>query len=208
MKKAAILFVFVLTLFSQIMAKNNTDSVKTALIIIDVQEFYFPSNNAPGLMNVDSASLVAKALLSDFRDTNQLVVHVRHQSSNGMNIHENVAPLENEKVITKTEINSFNGTDLLAYLTEYEIERLIIIGMQTHMCIEAATRAAYDFGFECVVVEDACATRAVKYGEILVKASDVHASTLGTLQSGGYCEVINYERFKKNLGMYLFKTLK
>ena len=38
-------------------------------------------------------------------------------------------------------------------------ENLVIVGMQTHMCLEAATRAAHDLGFECVVVGDACATR-------------------------------------------------
>jgi len=37
--------------------------------------------------------------------------------------------------------------------------------MQTQMCVEAAIRAGHDFGFECVVVQDACATRDVKFGD-------------------------------------------
>jgi nicotinamidase-related amidase len=53
--------------------------------------------------------------------------------------------------------------------------------MQTHMCVEGAVRAAYDLGFECAVVGDACATRALAYGEKTVAGEDVHASTLATL---------------------------
>ena len=51
---------------------------------------------------------------------------------------------------------------VMAYLKEAEVEKLVIVGMQTHMCLEAATRAAHDLGFECVVVADACAEVAQK----------------------------------------------
>ena len=46
--------------------------------------------------------------------------------------------------------------------------------MQTHMCLEAATRAASDYGFNCTVIEDACATRDLNYGNTTIKAKDVH----------------------------------
>jgi nicotinamidase-related amidase len=65
--------------------------------------------------------------------------------------------------------------------------------MQTHMCLEAATRAAHDFGYECTVVEDACATRDLKYGEITVNARDVHYSTLATLKS--YSKIVKLTEF-------------
>lgn len=65
--------------------------------------------------------------------------------------------------------------------------------MQTHMCLEAATRAAHDFGYICTVVENACATRDLKFGEITVKAKDVHYSTLATLKS--YAKVVNLREF-------------
>jgi nicotinamidase-related amidase len=45
------------------------------------------------------------------------------------------------------------------YLVSLKVKRLVICGMQTQMCVEATTRAAYDLGFKCIVVEDACATR-------------------------------------------------
>jgi nicotinamidase-related amidase len=53
--------------------------------------------------------------------------------------------------------------------------------MQTQMCVEATTRAAYDLGFKCIVVEDACATRNLKYGRRTVFAIDVQACTYSIL---------------------------
>jgi nicotinamidase-related amidase len=57
----------------------------------------------------------------------------------------------------------------------------VIAGMQTHMCVEAAVRAAADLGYEVTVVADACATRDVQHGGRTVAAADVHAATLATL---------------------------
>ena len=73
--------------------------------------------------------------------------------------------------------------DLLEYLKMNSITELIIVGMQTHMCVEAATRAAYDLGFKCTVIENACATRDLKFKDKIVKAEDVHYSTLSALNN-------------------------
>jgi nicotinamidase-related amidase len=152
--------------------KIKVDSLPTALLIIDIQEFYFPGGNIP-LVNADSASEKAAAVLKMFRAQNLPVVHIQH--AGGVPIHKNVAPLPGEKVITKQEANGFNGTDLLNYLMTRRIKRLVICGMQTQMCVEATTRAAYDLGFKCIVVEDACATRNLKYGRRTIFAVDVQA---------------------------------
>jgi nicotinamidase-related amidase len=187
------------------MAQPKTDRIKTALLIVDIQDFYFPGDG-PGLVNVIPASLNAKEILQAFRDKKQLVIHVKHKAVKGGEIHKNVKPIVGEKVITKTEVNSFQNTDLLEYLKKNEITRLVIIGMQTHLCLEAATRAAHDFGFECVVVQDACATKDVKYGDKIVKAEDVHYSTLATINNT-YGKVIDLKTFKENQDKYLFQKL-
>lgn len=198
-----ILTISLFNVFSQI----DSNSIKTALLIVDIQEFYFPGEG-PGLVNAEPASENSKEILQIFRENEKLVVHVRHKASKGFEIHKNVFPLENEKVITKQEVNSFNGTDLLEFLQSNGINRLVIIGMQTHMCLEAAVRAAYDFGFECIVVEDACATKDLTFDGKTVKAEDVHASTLSTLIYGGYASVINTSSFNEESEKYLNKKLK
>ena len=169
--------------------------VKTALLLVDIQNFYFPGGRSE-LVGPEAASLNAANLLEKFRDADGLVVHVRHDSEPGGEIHENVRPRKGEKVITKDDINSFKGTDLLDILRDRGIEKLVIAGMMTHMCVEAATRAAHDLGFACVVVGDACATRALEFGGVAISAEAVHHSTLATL-SGYYAEVIDTDTFLK-----------
>ena len=163
----------------------------TALLIIDIQDFYFPGGKVP-LVEPEAAAKNAGKVLAAFRAEGKTVIHVRHEFEPGGSIHASVAPDEGEKVFTKTEVSCFNGTKLLAHLKEIGVEKLVIVGMQTHMCLEAATRAAHDLGFECVVVADACATRDLTYADHTVPAADVHASTLATLNRT-YATVVDTE---------------
>ena len=203
MKKVLVIFAVLLCQFSA-SAQQKNDSIKTALLIVDIQNFYFPGDG-PGLVNALPASLAAKEILQTFREKNQLVVHVRHKSNKGFEIHKNVEPLPTEKVITKTEVNSFQGTDLLGYLKDNNVTRLVIIGMQTQMCLEAAVRAAHDYGFECIVVQDACATKDLKFGDKTVKAEDVQTAVFATFTDGRYAKVIDSKGFKESSDKYLFQ---
>ncbi|MEA9412828.1 cysteine hydrolase family protein [Flavobacterium sp. PL02] len=162
-----------------------------ALLLIDIQKEYF-ENGALELVNPIAASENAKKLLELFRKENGTIIHVQHISgegapifvpvTKGVDIHENVKPLAGEKVITKQFPNSFRGTDLLEYLQLKEITHLVIAGMMTHMCIDAGTRAAVDFGFECTVIGDACATLNLQINGQEVKAADVHNAFLAALE--------------------------
>jgi nicotinamidase-related amidase len=177
-------------------AQEQSEPGRTALLLIDIQYFYYPGGKSE-LVNPERAGSNAKKLLEKFRNTNSLVVHVRHNSEPGGEIHEDVKPIEGEKVISKDEVNAFNGTDLLEYLKSHDVKKLVIAGMMTHMCVEGATRAAHDYGFDCTVVQDACATKALKFGEVEVSAKDVHYATLATLDRY-YAKVVDTESFLKD----------
>jgi nicotinamidase-related amidase len=161
---------------------------KTALLIVDVQEFYFPGGKMQ-LENPELAGMNAGLLLDHFRNNEMLVYHVRHNFEPGGDIHPYVKPIEGEAVISKDQVNAFAGTGLLEMMQRDSVEQLVICGMQTHMCMEAAVRAAHDYGFTCLVASDACATRALQYEEHIIPAKNVHYSTLNTLQ-GSYARVI------------------
>jgi len=167
----------------------------TALILIDIQEFYFPGGAAE-LSEPEAAAEQAKKILTYFRENNRLVVHVRHDFEPGGDIHKLVEPIRGEKVFTKREVNAFLGTGLKDYLDQYHIKNVVLAGMQTHMCLEGGTRAAHDLGYQCTVIGDACATRDLKFGESTITAKDVHASTLATLKS--YAKIQSAEDFLKN----------
>ena len=166
----------------------------TALILIDIQDFYFPGGKSE-LLDPDIAGKHAAHILEKFRKEEMLVVHVRHNVESGGDIQKSVKPMEGEKVISKDEVNAFNGTQLKTYLDDNNIEQVVLVGMQTHMCLEGTTRAAYDFGYMCIVVGDACATKDLEYEDRVIKAAEVHYSTLKTLQS--YASVVSTEEFLK-----------
>lgn len=189
-------FIFFMILSQTNMNAQNNEGSPTALLLIDIQYFYFPGAKQP-LLNPEETSLNAQKLLTHFRYTDQLVIHVRHNSKTGGEIHENVTPLETEKVISKNSVNSFKETDLLDYLNEHEIKSLVIGGMMTHMCVEAAVRAASDFGFEVTIIQDACTTRALEFNGSEISAEVVHNSTLASL-SGYYAKVTDTNTFLKD----------
>ena len=82
---------------------------KKALIVIDIQNEYF-ENGALPLVNPVEASLNAGKVIEHFRAKNLPIAHIQHVSANpefmpiflegtnGVEIHENVKPLEGEKV--------------------------------------------------------------------------------------------------------------
>ncbi len=173
-----------------------------ALLLIDIQRDYFPCGRME-LVASEAAAIQASRLLDAFRQARRPVFHVRHVSTrpgaafflpdtDGVAFHPAVEPLPHEAVITKSFPNSFRETSLLAQLRQSGASALLIAGMMTHMCVHAATRAAADLGFACSVAADACATRDVDFGGIVVPAAHVQAAFLGALQ-GTYARVADCE---------------
>jgi nicotinamidase-related amidase len=190
MKKAYLLFSFVLLSFFAFSQKLDS----TALILIDIQDFYFPGGKVE-LVTPEKAGEQAKVMLEYFRKNDGLVVHVRHNFQPGGDIHKLVKPIDGEKIVSKDEVNAFLNTDLNQYLKNNNIKNVVLVGMQTHMCLEGGTRAAYDLGYKCTVIGDACATRDLKIADETVAAKNVHLTTLATLKS--YAKVVSLNEYLK-----------
>jgi len=180
--------------------------MKQALLLIDIQNDYFEGGTMT-LLNSEKASENAKLALEKFRNNHLSVIHIQHIATKpeatfflsdtfGAEIHKNVQPIAGEKVIIKHFPNSFRETELLSYLKEIEITELTICGMMTHMCIDATTRAAKDFGYNCKLIGDACATRNLVINGETVHASDVQNAFLAALNST-YANVITVEDYLK-----------
>ena len=61
------------------------------------------------------------------------------------------------------------------------IEEVVVIGAMSHMCIDATSRAASDFGYKVLLVHDACATMDLEFGGQVVPAAQVHAALMAAL---------------------------
>ena len=166
--------------------------MSTALLLIDIQNDYFPGGSMV-LEGAEEAGAQAGKLLTAFRDAGQAVIHIQHLSlrpgstfflpgTPGAEIHACVAPQAGEPVIEKHFPNSFRDTTLMATLKEKGVDELVIAGMMTHMCVDATVRAAFDFGLRCRVAHDACATRALVFNGETIPATHVHGAFLAALQ--------------------------
>ncbi len=180
--------------------------MKKALILIDIQNDYFEDGKMP-LVGSKKASLKARKILEKFRAENLPVIHIQHYSTRanasffipntkGVQICEDVKPLKDEIVITKSYPNSFRDTNLLESLNNLHVKELIFCGMMTHMCVDATVKAAKDFGFTCTLIADACATKELEIRGKKVRANEVQKSFLGAL-SYFYAEVLSVEEYLK-----------
>lgn len=181
---------------------------KRALLLIDVQNDYFAAGKWP-LNEIDTAADNAARLLAAARSAAELVVHVRHEfpiadapfftpNSPGAQIHLKVQPLAEETVVLKHYVNAFRDTDLQAILDRAGIQELVICGAMSHMCIDAATRAANDLGYQCLVIHDACATRDQMFNGVAVRAAEVHAAFMAAL-AFGYAKLTSTDEFLSDI---------
>lgn len=163
----------------------------TSLLLVDLQRDYLPGGRLP-LVDADRAVERAALLLGAARLVGAPVVHVRHLSTrpdaafflpgtDGALIAPAVAPASGERVVEKHMPNSFLGTGLAAALEAEGVDRLIVAGMMTHMCVDATVRAAVDLGYDVVLAADACATRDLEWQGRTVPAPDVQAAFLAAL---------------------------
>ncbi|WP_223589078.1 cysteine hydrolase family protein [Neobacillus bataviensis] len=178
--------------------------MRTALILVDIQNDYFP-NGKMELSNPGKAAVNAGKILDWFRQKNHPIFHIQHISiqegatfflsdTDGAKINEAVLPLQHESIIVKHRPNSFFKTELENKLRENGVTKLVICGMMTHMCIDATVRAARDLGFEVTLIEDACTTRDLSYQEKKVPADQVHYAFISAL-NGIYAHVVSTEDF-------------
>lgn len=148
--------------FNQHRMEIKTDAA--ALMVIDMQKFFLdpksPTFTCGGLAILPTL----KRLIAAFRDTGRPVIYARHvhhpdridagimgwwwdgmclEGSPESELHDEIAPLPNEKVITKHRYSAFYNTDLETILRCLKIEDLVISGIMTNMCCESTARDAY-----------------------------------------------------------------
>lgn len=178
--------------------------MKISLILIDIQNDYFP-NGRNELHKPEEALECAKQALGFFRKNNLPVYYIRHTNihkgatfflpdTSGAEIHKGVSPRTDEKVFVKHAPNSFFQTDLNDELRKQNITHLVIYGMMSHMCIDTTVRAAREYGFSVTVLEDACATKDLCRNGTVIPADIVHNTIMASLD-GVFAQVMTTQKF-------------
>lgn len=163
----------------------------TALIIVDVQNDYF-SGGSMELAGMEAAAENCARLLQSFRAAAQPLFHIQHLANRpgatffvpdtaGCEINARVEPRDGEPVVVKHFPSAFRETELHRRLQSDGVDELVICGAMTHMCIDTTVRAAFDLGYRCHVIADACATRDLVFDQHPVAAADVQAAFMAAL---------------------------
>lgn len=165
------------------------------LLVVDLQNDYFPEGRFP-LEGIQAAAAAAARLIEGARAAGVPIVHVRHEEAAadapffvagtaGAEIHPAVAPLPAEPVVVKHHVNAFRDTGLDAVLKAAGATEVLVVGAMSHMCVDAATRAALDLGYRVTVAPEATATLALEFGGVAVPAVQVQATMMAALGDAG-----------------------
>lgn len=169
------------------------------LILIDIQNDYFPGGNMP-LYEARAALANALAVLQKFRQKGLPVIHVQHintrpgatfflPGTTGAEIHPDLSPQPGEHLVVKHAPNSFLNTNLRKLLLQGGARQLLMAGMMTHMCIDTSVRAAASLGYNVTLLGDACASKSLEYDGQSVAAAQVQTAFLAAL-NGLFAKVI------------------
>lgn len=166
---------------------------KAAVIVIDVQQEYFAPLGKLPLPGGPKAIEALARVLAWARARHVPVIHVVHENqrpnptifipgSPALAIHPVAAPRAAEPVVTKHMPGSFTGTALEDLLRKEGVERVIIGGFMTQMCVDTTARQAAHRGFKVIVLSDATAAMDVKAPDgALIPHDQVHRTHLGSL---------------------------
>jgi nicotinamidase-related amidase len=166
--------------------------VSSALVVIDVQQGMFAFPDFPpydGEAVVDRiAGLIAWARASGtpvfFVQHDGGPEHPFHPGKPGFPFHAKLTPRAGDDVTVKHHGSAFHGTDFDAKLRKAGIDSLVICGMQSEYCVDAAVRSAHEHGYKVTLVADGHSTGDTR----VLKAKDIIAHHNKTL-AGDYAEV-------------------
>jgi nicotinamidase-related amidase len=166
--------------------------MKTALVVIDVQKAMF----APEFRLHDGEGTVDRIamLIARARAAGTKIFFVQHDGgpgdpfeagAPGFPFHDKLSPGGGGDVTVKRRGSAFNGTDFDAKLKAAGIGRLVVCGMQSEYCVDAAVRGAVERGYKVVLIADGHTTA----DSPILKAETIVAHENETLR-GSYADVV------------------
>lgn len=99
-----------------------------------------------------------------------------------------LAPIEDEIIVTKTTDSALTGTNLRLILHNMGIDTVVVTGVFTDQCVSGTVRSLADESFKVWLIEDAC----------MASTEKIQANELEILNNI-YCHVINTDELLKAL---------
>lgn len=181
-----------------------TDNPKTALLLVDVINSFFEAghpNYYPGVGDVlepmrqlrgaarASGAITVHAVerhRPEFHDFEWKKLPIHHLAdAHDADYFQDFRPEgANETAVFKRRFSAFFATDLALFLTEQKVERVIIAGVKTNVCIRATAQDAFANGFEPIVVREATNSNRPHLAEASLEDIDRYMGKVVSLAEG------------------------
>lgn len=178
----------------------------TALLLVDTQKgvndaFYYGGEN--GRRNNPKAELNIRSLLRKWRKSDRQVAFTKHNSREKnsplkLNLETGqqlggMIPNYQDIVVSKDVNSGFIGTSLELDLRRAGIQRLVVAGFFTNVCVETTVRMSGNMGFDTYLVHDSCAAmNCISHNGIDYDPEIVHNMAIANLH-GEFCTAITTE---------------
>jgi nicotinamidase-related amidase len=168
----------------------------SALLVLDMQDYFLREESKAYIPSTTAILPNLVTLTETINDKNIPVIYTRHvnncedagmmgvwwhrliESGNPLSNLSRLFDTDGKTVIDKTRYDAFWGTELNNILKQMGIERLIVTGVMTNLCVETTIRSAFQHGYECTLLVDG--TAAYNF--------DMHLATCVNL-SFGFCKL-------------------
>ncbi len=151
----------------------------TALVVIDMQAGIFTGHNSLVLVGADAILPKAKKVLMAARAAKIPIIHTQEVHRKEMvdfgreldgtepvhcletwpetNFCPELAPIDGEFAIAKRRYSCFFGTDLEILLRGLKVDRVVLLGTMTNVCVHYTAADAHQRDYHFHVIEDCCA---------------------------------------------------
>jgi nicotinamidase-related amidase len=161
----------------------------SALLVIDVQKFLCTGQWAA--FDIDRVIGNINAVCAKARAAGAPVVFIQHEDegplrfeSDGWQLDERLAMRPEDVRVRKTTCDSFQKTQLQALLQSHGVDRLVVCGLQSDICVDTTVRRALGLGYPVTLVADAHST--VDNGVLTAAQIAAHHNvTLANIESFG-----------------------
>ncbi|NOW04678.1 cysteine hydrolase family protein [Clostridium beijerinckii] len=126
------------------------------LLVVDTQKLITNEK----LYNFNAFVSNVEKIISEARKNKIEVIYIRHddgsgseltKGTDGFEVYEKFQPINDEKIFDKKVNSAFKGTGLLEYLMDKDEKDIIIVGIQTDLCVDATIKCGFEHGFNMIV---------------------------------------------------------
>jgi nicotinamidase-related amidase len=144
---------------------------RTALLVIDLQNDYFPTGKFP-LWNTDSLLERVKLAIQKAQSQHCTIIYIQHVAnpdrgiapffnpdSEGVNIHPEIRQAAPDAtIVQKSFADSFEHTTLEPVLQKLGVNNLILCGMMTQNCVTHTAISKAAEKYQVSILKDCCTT--------------------------------------------------